>query len=53
MILSLVAEGRTVALSSHLLDEVERTCDAVASVDRGRERLPAGTPRLWNADFRR
>ena len=33
---SLVAEGRTVVLSSHLLDEVERTCDAVAIVDRGR-----------------
>jgi ABC-2 type transport system ATP-binding protein len=36
MILSLVAEGRTVVLSSHLLDEVERTCDAVAIVDQGR-----------------
>jgi ABC-2 type transport system ATP-binding protein len=35
MILTLVAEGRTVVLSSHLLDEVERTCDAVAIVDRG------------------
>ncbi len=35
MILSLVAEGRTVMLSSHLLDEVERTCDAVAIVDHG------------------
>jgi ABC-2 type transport system ATP-binding protein len=35
MIKSLVAEGRTVMLSSHLLDEVERTCDAVAIVDRG------------------
>jgi len=35
MILSLVAEGRTVVLSSHLLDEVERTCDAVAIVNRG------------------
>lgn len=35
MILSLVGEGRTVVLSSHLLDEVERTCDAVAIVDRG------------------
>ena len=35
MILSLVADGRTVVLSSHLLDEVERTCDAVAIVDRG------------------
>jgi len=36
MIQSLVAEGRTVMLSSHLLDEVERTCDAVAIVDNGR-----------------
>jgi ABC-2 type transport system ATP-binding protein len=36
MIRSLVAEGRTVVLSSHLLDEVERTCDAVAIVDRGK-----------------
>jgi ABC-2 type transport system ATP-binding protein len=35
MILSMVAEGRTVVLSSHLLDEVERTCAAVAIVDRG------------------
>jgi ABC-2 type transport system ATP-binding protein len=35
MILSFVAEGRTVMLSSHLLDEVQRTCDAVAIVDRG------------------
>jgi ABC-2 type transport system ATP-binding protein len=31
-----VAEGRTVFLSSHLLDEVERICDTVAIVDRGR-----------------
>ena len=36
MIQSLVAEGRTVVLSSHLLDEVERTCDAVAIVERGK-----------------
>ena len=35
MIQSLVSEGRTVMLSSHLLDEVERTCDAVAIVDKG------------------
>ncbi|MGO9855624.1 MAG: ABC transporter ATP-binding protein [Acidimicrobiales bacterium] len=35
MITSLVSEGRTVVLSSHLLDEVERTCDSVAIVDRG------------------
>jgi ABC-2 type transport system ATP-binding protein len=36
MLRSLVDEGRTVMLSSHLLDEVERTCDAVAIVDRGK-----------------
>ncbi len=35
LIRSLVAEGRTVMLSSHLLDEVEKTCDYVAIVDRG------------------
>jgi ABC-2 type transport system ATP-binding protein len=36
MIRSLVDEGRTVVLSSHLLDEIERTCDAVAIVDQGK-----------------
>jgi ABC-2 type transport system ATP-binding protein len=36
MIGTLVSEGRTVVLSSHLLDEVEKTCDQVAIVDRGR-----------------
>src|SRR3954451_5373526 len=36
LIRSFVAEGRTVFLSSHLLDEVEKTCDHVAIVDRGR-----------------
>src|SRR5207244_9915265 len=36
MIRAHVAEGRTVVLSSHLLDEVEKTCDAIAIVDRGR-----------------
>ncbi len=36
MIRGFVAEGRTVLLSSHLLDEVERICDRVAIVDRGR-----------------
>ena len=29
-------ENRTVFISSHLLDEVERTCDAAAIVDRGK-----------------
>src|SRR3954454_6437453 len=36
LILELVDEGRTVLLSSHLLDEVEKTCDVVAIVDEGR-----------------
>jgi ABC-2 type transport system ATP-binding protein len=36
MIRALADEGRTVMLSSHLLDEVERTCDAVAIVDHGK-----------------
>ncbi len=36
LIRSLVDEGRTVMVSSHLLDEVERTCDMVAILDRGR-----------------
>jgi ABC-2 type transport system ATP-binding protein len=36
MIGELVAEGRTVFLSSHLLDEIEKTCAAAAVIDRGR-----------------
>ena len=36
LVRSLVAEGRTVLLSSHLLDEVEKTCDFAAIVDYGR-----------------
>jgi ABC-2 type transport system ATP-binding protein len=35
LIRALVGEGRTVMLSSHILDEVEKTCDFVAIVDRG------------------
>jgi len=46
-------EGRTVFVSSHLLDEVEKTCDAAAIVDRGKivvqgpmaELAAGGTPR--------
>jgi ABC-2 type transport system ATP-binding protein len=36
MIRGFVAEGRTVLLSSHLLDEVEKICDEIAIVDRGK-----------------
>jgi len=32
---SFIEEGRTIVLSSHLLDEVEKTCDHVAIVDGG------------------
>jgi ABC-2 type transport system ATP-binding protein len=33
---ALGADGRTVFVSSHLLSEVEQTCDRVAIIDRGR-----------------
>ena len=36
LVRSWIAEGRTLILSSHLLDEVEKICDHVAIVDRGR-----------------
>ena len=36
MVSTLVQEGRTVFLSSHLLDEVEKTCEQVAIIDGGR-----------------
>ena len=36
LITGLVAEGRTVFISSHLLDEIEKTCHAAAVIDRGR-----------------
>jgi ABC-2 type transport system ATP-binding protein len=36
MVRTLVEEGRTVVLSSHLLGEVEKICDRVAIVDQGR-----------------
>src|SRR3954464_2966972 len=52
LIRSLVDEGRTVLLSSHLLDEVEKTCDLAAIVDLGQVvaqgsigELVAGGPR--------
>jgi ABC-2 type transport system ATP-binding protein len=42
-------EGRTVFVSSHLLDEVEKICDAAAIVDRGRV-IAAGTIAELSAD---
>jgi ABC-2 type transport system ATP-binding protein len=50
LIRSFVDEGRTVFLSSHLLDEVERTCDMVAIVDRGRIVRQGGIAEIAGAD---
>ncbi len=36
MVGELVAEGRTVFVSSHLLNEVQKVCSEVAMIDRGR-----------------
>jgi ABC-2 type transport system ATP-binding protein len=36
LVKGLAAEGRTVLLSSHILSEVENTCDRVAILNRGR-----------------
>jgi ABC-type multidrug transport system ATPase subunit len=43
-------EGRTVFISSHLLDEVERTCDAAAIVDRGKIIVQGAIAELASAD---
>ncbi|MHB8879455.1 MAG: ABC transporter ATP-binding protein [Myxococcaceae bacterium] len=44
VVLGLKAEGRTVLLTTHYMDEAERLCDRVAIVDRGRV-ISLGTPR--------
>ncbi|HKD33572.1 MAG TPA: ABC transporter ATP-binding protein, partial [Gaiellaceae bacterium] len=44
-----VAEGRTIVLSSHLLDEVEKTCDHVAIVDNGAIVMQGSIEELRNA----
>ncbi len=36
LVAAFVAEGRTVFVSSHVLDEIERVCQYVAVIDRGR-----------------
>jgi len=43
LLLALAREGRTILVSSHLLTEVEKTCDHVTIVDHGRI-VAAGTP---------
>src|SRR5206468_8752973 len=46
LIRAFVGEGRTVFLSSHLLDEVEKTCDQVALVDQGRIVVQGGVEEI-------
>jgi len=43
LLVALAGAGRTILVSSHLLTEVEKTCDRVAIVDHGRI-VAAGTP---------
>jgi len=47
---SFVEEGGTIVLSSHLLDEVEKTCDHVAIVDLGRVVVQGSIDELRGAD---
>src|ERR671936_577473 len=49
---SFVEEGRTIVLSSHLLDEVEKTCDHVAIVDQGRVVVQGSIAELRNGGDR-
>jgi ABC-2 type transport system ATP-binding protein len=46
LIRAFVDEGRTVFLSSHLLDEVEKTCDHIAIVDQGRIVVQGGVEEI-------
>ena len=50
MVRGLVGEGRTVVLSSHLLDEVEKVADAVAIVDYGRIVAQGSIEEITRAD---
>jgi ABC-2 type transport system ATP-binding protein len=50
LIADLVAEGRTVVVSSHLLDEIEKTCQAAAVLDRGRLIAQGPVATLLGAD---
>ena len=43
LVIALASGGRTILISSHLLTEVEKTCDRVTIVDHGRI-LATGTP---------
>ena len=52
MIRGFVDEGRTVLLSSHLLDELEKICDHVAIVDHGRVVIQGSIAELTNGGER-
>lgn len=49
LVRSLVDEGRTVLLSSHLLDEVEKTCDIVAAPAVRATHILAAAPAVHRA----
>jgi ABC-2 type transport system ATP-binding protein len=50
LIRALRAQGRTVLLTTHYMDEAERLCDRVAVVDHGKV-IAQGTPRQLIADL--
>jgi ABC-2 type transport system ATP-binding protein len=52
LIRELVDEGRTVLLSSHLLDEVQKICDMAAIVDKGRVVVEGSIHELLNGGTR-
>src|SRR5437868_2222862 len=49
---SFVEDGGTIVLSSHLLDEIEKTCDSVAIVDQGRIVVQGSIDELRGEDGR-
>jgi ABC-2 type transport system ATP-binding protein len=53
LIRSFVSEGRTVLISSHMLDEIEKSCDMVAIIDRGRVIREGRLESLSNGSDRR
>jgi ABC-2 type transport system ATP-binding protein len=52
LVRELVDEGRTVFVSSHLLDEIEKTCDHVAIIDRGRTVIEGAIAELIGGESR-